>query len=171
MKAILQSIKPQYCELIAAGKKTIEVRKSKPKLKTPFKCYIYCTKDNKVKFWKSKTYAYADDRNHNAFDKCCNGTVIGEFICDYIEEYKPVIPPAIKGYTEYQMSLQTLCEDIHLSIRDIVNYGKGKTLYGWHISNLVIYDKPKELSEFIYLCPKYTKERFTKKMPKVSALF
>ena len=44
MKSILQSIRPQYCELIAAGKKTIEVRKTRPKLDVPFKAYIYCTK-------------------------------------------------------------------------------------------------------------------------------
>lgn len=44
MKAILQSIRPQYCELIAAGKKTIEVRKSKPQIQLPIKCYIYMTK-------------------------------------------------------------------------------------------------------------------------------
>lgn len=41
MKSALISIKPKYCELIANGKKTIEVRKTKPKLETPFKCYIY----------------------------------------------------------------------------------------------------------------------------------
>ena len=43
-KSVLFSIKPKYCELIASGKKTIEVRKTKPKLDTPFKCYIYETK-------------------------------------------------------------------------------------------------------------------------------
>lgn len=50
MKSILQSIKPKYCELIAAGKKTIEVRKTRPKLETPFKVYIYCTKGENL--WK-----------------------------------------------------------------------------------------------------------------------
>ena len=42
-KAVLISIRPQWCEKIASGEKTIEVRKTRPKLKTPFKCYIYCT--------------------------------------------------------------------------------------------------------------------------------
>lgn len=32
------------------------------------------------------------------------------------------------------------------------NFGGG--LYGWHISDLVIYDKPKELSEFATFCNK-----------------
>ena len=42
-KAVLISIRPKWCELIANGTKTVEVRKSRPKLHTPFKCYIYCT--------------------------------------------------------------------------------------------------------------------------------
>lgn len=44
MKSVLISIRPKWCELIASGKKTIEVRKTAPKLPTPFKCYIYETK-------------------------------------------------------------------------------------------------------------------------------
>ena len=47
MKSVLISIKPKWCELIVSGKKTVEVRKTKPKLETPFKCYIYCTKNGK----------------------------------------------------------------------------------------------------------------------------
>lgn len=50
MKAVLISIKPQWCDLIATLKKTIEVRKTKPKLDTPFKVYIYCTQDKYVEF-------------------------------------------------------------------------------------------------------------------------
>lgn len=42
-KAVLISIRPKWCELIANGTKTVEVRKSRPKLETPIKCYIYCT--------------------------------------------------------------------------------------------------------------------------------
>ena len=84
MKSVLLSIKPKYCELIAGGIKTIEVRKTKPKLDTPFKCYIYCTKDKNISFWTGKRYSYADDRSHNLFDVCGNGKVIGEFVCDEI---------------------------------------------------------------------------------------
>ena len=42
MKCVMLSIRPQWCEKIASGKKTIEVRKSAPK-EVPFKAYIYCT--------------------------------------------------------------------------------------------------------------------------------
>lgn len=43
-KAVLISIRPEWCDLIVRGKKTIEVRKTRPKLETPFTAYIYCTK-------------------------------------------------------------------------------------------------------------------------------
>ena len=42
-KAVMLSIRPKWCEKIASGEKTIEVRKTRPKLETPFKCYIYET--------------------------------------------------------------------------------------------------------------------------------
>ena len=42
-KAVLISIRPEWCAKIASGEKTIEVRKTRPKLQTPFKAYIYCT--------------------------------------------------------------------------------------------------------------------------------
>lgn len=43
MKSVILSIRPNWCEKIISGKKTIEIRKTKPKIETPFKCYIYCT--------------------------------------------------------------------------------------------------------------------------------
>ncbi len=43
MKAVLISIAPKWCKLIMDGQKTVEIRKSRPKIDTPFKCYIYCT--------------------------------------------------------------------------------------------------------------------------------
>lgn len=68
MKSVLISIKPRWCELIARGEKTIVIRKTKPRIDTPFKCYIYCTKDKNISFWTGKCYSYADDRSHNLFD-------------------------------------------------------------------------------------------------------
>ena len=44
MKSVLLSVHPKWCELIAGGKKTVEVRKTRPKIETPFQCYIYATK-------------------------------------------------------------------------------------------------------------------------------
>lgn len=144
MKSVMLSIKPKWCELIASGRKTMEVRKTRPKLEAPFLCYIYCTKDKGISFWTGKRYAYADDRSHNLFDACGNGKVIGEFVCDYILE----ITPDTYGHHKYFISDDDLNASC-LTTNDLWEYGRGKTLYGWHISDLVIYDVPRELSEFV----------------------
>jgi hypothetical protein len=36
MKSVLISISPKWCKLIAQGKKTIEVRKTRPKIDAPY---------------------------------------------------------------------------------------------------------------------------------------
>lgn len=130
-KAVLLSIKPQYCELIASGKKTVEVRKTKPKLETPFKCYIYCTKDKRGWF---------DFLKKTRLD----GKVIGEFSCNCITSF------TARGEVQ---ALWNETQNTCLSHNEIIKYAKGKTLYYWGIYDLVIYDKPKELSEFrLYDC-------------------
>lgn len=131
-KAVLLSVQPKWCELIASGKKTVEVRKTKPKLDTPFKVYIYCTKDNFKSIFQAKPYLM-----HNRLH--CNGKVIGEFVCNCITSFK-----AMGEVQALWNETQNTC----LSHDEIIKYAKGKKLYYWHISNLVIYDKPKELSEF-----------------------
>lgn len=155
MKSVLISIKPQWCGLIANGKKTIEVRKTRPKCATPFKCYIYCTKDKGISFWTGKRYAYADDRSHNLFDVCGNGKAIGEFICNKIDRL------AVCGYDNRNTELRRVDDNLtaydldydylnrcQLSLDNLKKYSNGGGLYGWHISDLVIYDKPKELEDF-----------------------
>jgi predicted transcriptional regulator len=81
-KAVLLSIRPKWCEKIARGEKTIEVRKTKPKLETPFKCYIYCTMDHP---YISVSCGELDKLNYrtNTVGRC-NGKVIGEFTCERI---------------------------------------------------------------------------------------
>lgn len=148
MKSILQSIKPQYCELIASGKKTIEVRKTRPKLDVPFKVYIYCTKGENL--WKKGNSVFLDRRyNHllQTFDYMLNGKVIGEYVCDRIEPKY-----CANGIATYYENEQGTC----LSDAELQMYADGvKPLYFWHISDLKIYDKPKELSEFYRNDPTY----------------
>lgn len=132
MKSVLISIRPKWCGLIASGKKTIEVRKTYPKLPTPFRCYIYCTQDKRLSFWRSKTYAYADDRSHNMFDIRGNGKVIGEFVCDLIGLH-------------HSTDIPSSC----VPVAELEKYANGKRLARWHISDVKIYDKPRELSEFV----------------------
>ena len=136
-KAVLISIRPEWCEKIASGAKTIEVRKSRPKLQTPFKCYIYCTKDN-TDIVPSRIWWKADK---TGFQHIMNGKVIGEFVCDtYITD---------KTFGHDALFNAAAC----MSPTEGAAYCVNREMYGWHISDLVIYDEPKELGEFWRLCP------------------
>lgn len=130
MNSIMQSIKPKYCELIAAGRKTYEVRKTKPNIPTPFKAYIYETKDKKY----MNLAICVPDKNINFIH--APGKVIAEYICDEIIEWTEDMKPPVP--------LSKLC----LTYSQIRHYGGDKPLYLWHITNLKIYDEPKELSAF-----------------------
>ena len=148
-KAVLISIRPQWCDMIAIGKKIVEVRKTRPKLETPFKCYIYCTKDS-TDLVPSRIWWKADKTD---FQHIMNGKVIGEFVCDHIEEYQQSMLAAASGLDKgkLKMLLTSSC----LPYNDLAIYIKSKEsrkpFYGWHISDLEIYDKPIELGEFLRL--------------------
>lgn len=75
-----------------------------------------------------------------------NGRVIGEFICDKVDKY--TFSHYEAEYRVTHVEQNAMC----LNQPELIHYGKGKTLYGWHISDLKIYDKPKELSEFYRPC-------------------
>ena len=146
MKSVLISIQPKWCELIASGKKTVEVRKTRPKLETPFKCYIYCTLSNVheclmqnesgVKFIRACNYKTAIPIG----GQIANGKVIGEFVCDtFITD---------KTFGHDALIRAAAC----MSDADAAAYCTKNIMYAWHISDLVIYDEPKELSEFFYAC-------------------
>ena len=132
MKSVLISIRPQLVEKIAKGEKTIEVRKTAPK-EVPFKAYIYCTIGNGVK----------GDYLVPSGIQC--GKVIGECICDKVDEYHYDYCDGVDIDDDTILETAIDREDINI-------YAKGKTLYGWHISDLKIYDKPRELSEFSRPC-------------------
>ena len=129
MKSVLISIQPKWCELIASGKKTVEVRKTRPKLDTPFKCYIYCTNTRPYLVWGD----------------VFNGKVIGEFVCDRIDEigYSPEM------HGQYISDIKDLHKVSCLDFEQMFDYIADGYGYGWHISDLEIYDTPKELSEFL----------------------
>ena len=143
MKSVLISIQPKYCELIASGKKTIEVRKSRPKIETPFKCYIYMTATKeRCRFWEYIT-AY-----QNSMGDIVDGSqkVIGEFVCDRIYEIKNLGSSFMIG-NDIALTNRTARESC-LEFPDLRTYLKDKNGYAWHISDLKIYDKPKELGNF-----------------------
>ena len=162
MKQVLISIQPKWVEKIASGKKTIEVRKTRPKLETPFKCYIYATKPKK--YYKVSRFMATSDENlylvngkikmDNGFAywgdgvdyEYLNRKVIGEFVCDKITDISVAVRNCNENYNEVYHNDE--CKGSCLTWKELQEYGKGKPLYGWHISDLKIYDKPKDLSEF-----------------------
>ena len=131
-KAVLLSVQPKWCELIASNRKSLELRKSKPNLPTPFKCYIYQTKFR---------WLYKILRGIKLFDLADRlqrgrGKVIGEFVCDHI-----------LGHCE--MANADIAERLSCVRREnILQYSGGKEVFGWHISDLKIYDESKELDWF-----------------------
>lgn len=152
-KAVLISIHPRWCEKIASGKKTIEIRKTRPKLQPPFKCYIYCTKDAKMQWWTGSRYSYADDHSHNAFDKCGNGKVIGEFVCDCVTPLYNVCTDDWKRLTGGLHRIEKeLVNQACLTEAQLHTHAGGKNCFAWHISNLKIYDAPRKLGEFRRVC-------------------
>lgn len=144
MKSVLISIQPYWIFLIIAKKmgwnidkeKTVEVRKNRPKDNDWNKTVkIYCSKDR-------KSFAKIPKEYQPLMEQFL-GKVIGEFVCDKIFPIRVFENGTIQDYNCHAMERSCVPYD------DIVNYiGNGCMGYGWHIQNLVIYDKPKELSEF-----------------------
>lgn len=158
MKAVLTSIQPKWVEKIANGEKTIEVRKTAPK-QVPFKGYIYCT------FPKKPAYTLWLNRGTgNKF--LADGKVIGEFICDKVIKtcgwrLRGDTQQCAKRTTDEEALPELAC----LTIDEIAKYAGSETreVCGWHIFDLKIYDKPKELSEFwkVGKCPYATENGCT----------
>lgn len=125
-KAVLISIRPEWVIKILAGEKTLEVRKTRPKLETPFKVYIYCTAGNLIY-----------EVNNGMMCNISGGKlVVGEFVCDsYVTD---------KTFGHDALFNAAAC----MTEQDVVAYSAGTPLYGWHISDLKIYDQPKPLSAF-----------------------
>ena len=132
-KAVLISIRPKWCEKIASGEKTIEVRKTRPKLATPFKCYIY----------RTSGYLPCKSPIGMGYRWCESRTVIGEFTCDAITRVN------ICGFWDDDgRQLENQIKETCLTPAEVNDYLGTKAGYGWHITDLRIYDAPCELSEF-----------------------
>ncbi len=167
MKSVLVSEKPIMCDKIANGKKTIIVKKKAPQ-EVPFKAYIYETKGQYVKFTHGAHTKYGYGR----------GKVIGEFICDKVDDFYCASVPYRRdnnlGYGQFidngvykvngwhegivfernDRYIDTMLnnndlKEMCLSAQELFDHiGVGKHLYAWHISDLKIYDKPRNSNEF-----------------------
>lgn len=135
MKSVLRSIKPYWFYLICEDKKTIEVGKTAPTAEYWDKItYLYCSKD-------MKSFNLIPKEHREKYRKYL-GKVGARFICDKVYGFRFSHYEAEYDITHVQM------EKMFLNQPELIAYGKGKPLYGWHISDLKIYDEPIELGEF-----------------------
>lgn len=151
-KAVMLSIQPYWVFLIIAHlmgwnihqEKTIEVRKDYPKASDWNKrVHIYCSKNRKSFNRIPKEYQPLMEK--------FLGSVIGEFVCDSIS----ILPAIFIAKNVYGASenAQRFASESCLTQQELIAYcGTNDFLYGWHISNLKIYDTPKELGEFYVKC-------------------
>ena len=132
-KSVLISIRPEWCEKIASGHKSIEVRKTRPKIETPFKCYIYsCKKGERI------------------LARGCeilSGTIFAEFSCSHIEMIRQNSKIALPLFFTETPYIDFFAKS-QLTEVELLDYLGDHNSYGWHISDLVIYDHPRKLSEF-----------------------
>lgn len=156
MKAILMSIRPEWCKKIFDGEKTIEVRKTRPLIDMPFKVYVYCTKAKNIR--EDGLYLLPNDKElylgckEKDLGFVCwegdfrNGKVIGSFVCDKIEkiEFRALCLPTLSERREVNRIAKQACLTID-EMRDYLNVDNG---YGWHITEPHLFEKPRDITEF-----------------------
>ena len=146
-KSVILSIHPYFCEKIEVGEKLLEIRKNKPNIELPFKCYIYETKAINHK----KIIVDLDGELPTTYARG-RGKVIGEFICDRIE-YLDMDSAGVGFWENGEFKyIKDIGWNACLTRKEFIEYSNGKKLYGWHISELKIYDNPKKLNDFYNIC-------------------
>lgn len=153
MKAVLLSIRPEWCKLIWSGMKTVEVRKTRPKMETPFRVYVYCTLAASKEFKLDDRNWDASTKNHGGWPQK-RGRVIGEFVCDDVRRIGP-------EYCVIREDIEAAIAGSCLTIQEVKDYAgwKGRRLidcrdaYCWHISDFKLYEKPVRLKDFWAIQP------------------
>lgn len=155
--AVLLSIRPEWCQKIFRGEKTVEIRKSFPKdfKGQPFKCFVYCAKGQNARF------RIEPDGSLLRLD----GTVIGEFTCDKI--YKVDKDSVGFNFTTPSMNLAIYTlpknndEEGNAKLKELTTCMTDAELseylgihpgYAWHITELKTYETPLDLAAFHLRC-------------------
>jgi predicted transcriptional regulator len=154
-KTVLISIRPEWCKKILDGEKTVEVRRTCPVHGTPFKAYIYCTRTASKEFILDDDNWDVSAKKHGGWPGK-RGHVIGEFACKKITGLTHVgetgsWEPAslyVMAPGSYYKPADELLKAACMSKETAEKYLKGRDGCGWHISDLKIYDKPRDLDEF-----------------------
>lgn len=147
MKNIMLSIRPEWLQKILSGQKTVELRLSRPNLTPPFMVFLYCScKGTK------KPGEILEIHSGGKIYKA-NGLVVGEFTCTEIDRVVRVGYMGSNAPLQYCVNAQPgnytpagkLYEDACLTVKQAEDYLCGRVGYGWHISDVQTYDRPKSL--------------------------
>ncbi|MEF9968546.1 MAG: ASCH domain-containing protein [Longicatena sp.] len=145
MKSIMMSVQPKWVDKILKGEKTIEVRKKKPKLEPPFKVYIYCTT---VKNMNLNDYVKLHSTTNGECDRR-QSRVVAEFMCNEISNiFCTKFWKDCDEYVHYVFKDKLTLDFSCLEFPELDKYLKQKDGCSYHISDLVVYDIPKKLSDF-----------------------
>lgn len=130
---MLISIQPDWVHKILSGLKNIEIRKTMPKLMLPIVCYVYITKNGKI-----RSISTSLDK---LIGKVPKGKIAARFIINNIDTYE-------YRYGRYEIDDESL-KQTFLTQDELFEYGKGKTLYGYHISQFEMFEKPYDIDSAI----------------------
>lgn len=141
MKAVMLSLRPQWCEKIFNGEKTIEVRKSRPYIPTPFTVYVYQTKHKGGK-------AIVSEVLNSVYG---GGKVIGSFVCDRITCCQAYYGESGEKHLTnlFGDEVKRTCLTEHEMFDYIIGKDKKEgTGWLWHITEPTLFDKPRDITEF-----------------------
>ena len=170
MKAMIIVVSPTECANLLNGDLSVLVRKINPRCKLPVDAYIYCKEGKPYLYDCKEIYLGKDDHRHYISKVCCNqkakdllnGKVVAKVTLNKVEPLKwhrttgidlDYYKVVYELDNEYELVKQSCLShgDIekYLQVKDKCNYRWHFDLgYAWHIDNLEIFDKPKDLFDF-----------------------
>ena len=157
MKAVLISIRPKWCEKIPAVKRPL--KSERPSRNWKHRLSAMSTAQRKWRGYDTLWVLDAPSREKYSFTAVSaylerpegasegNRKVIGEFTCDAITRVN------LCGFWDDSgKQLDNRLKETCLTSKEFCDYLGEKVGYGWHISNLKIYDTPRELDDFRREC-------------------
>lgn len=165
MKSIIQKLTPKDCEAIVLGKQNVILSRVTTKLEYPFTVYIYCAKDKYQLYGDGQNvvadhFSLLNEKAQKGFEKTSklslwNGKIIGEYTCNEIHDFPFTdISSAIANRKAVKLPLtDEILLNSGISWEQAYKFSSGlqKDIYGWHVTNLIIYDQPKELNQFMII--------------------
>lgn len=160
MKAILKTFKPREASQILNGEKTIIIMTKAPTLTPPFDMYVFETLGKIIKT-KGDYGIWKEDENGNLYESGFinkgRGKVVAKatvekvgiiYGMDIVDYYIKDSPIQLSNINQVVKNIDNICSKLKISFDELWEKSRGNDLYALHISNLEIFDEPKEIGEF-----------------------